>query len=216
MNLDLAALAVPQLFRDPRMFDSAKSWKAAGFAIVRASKHRMLVAKHASVNGYLFKKYPNSVPLNEQIAKYTQRVEGAQKLREFVTAKGLQRISVPQKQLCSLPPQFSPLGGVASYILVVEEMPILNEKASKKAHEHIDETTLRELCTVFFAFERLDFTAQNAPFTKTGTIAFIDTAHANYRNPSNRKYLTYAKRYLSGRRWKLAEKIFEELEARIN
>jgi len=65
-----------------------------------------------------------------------------------------------------------------------------------------------------FAFRGLDFTVRNAPFTRVGTISFIDT---EYINPSRKKlrsrrnyYQKYIDRMLS-KHQRLADDVWQEL-----
>lgn len=211
MSFDPQTSDLKRLFTDPHMFDSAEDWHDAGFKIVRDSENKILVARHKSADGYLFKKYTNRIPLNEQLTKFKRRVEGARKLRSLIAEKHLRRIVVPQKWLRELPSEFS-RGGVLSYVLIVEKFPILDKNDSEYEHEEIDEATLRELCVVVYTCTHLDFTARNAPFTKRDQIAFIDTEYLDWNvTKSRKKYLENVGKYVSGWRLDLAKRMWNEL-----
>jgi len=211
MNFDPTSLDLKRLFRDPDMFDSSDDWRSAGFKLIRASEEHIVVAKHKSADGYLFKKYMNKISLREQLEKLTLRFEGARKLSAIIKERRLQHIIVPHKYLHELPARFSS-HNTPSYVLIVERLSILDKKTSEHKHRRIDEDALRELCLVFFKCRGLDFTAKNAPFTKKGKIAFIDTQYLDYQEPSEKqKYLKYANKYLSGDRLRLAEKLWTRL-----
>ena len=167
------------LFRKRSVFDSSDDLRDAGFTILRESEHeKVVVAGHRSVPGYLFKKFLSNVSYSyaDQLAMYEQRVNGAHALRDHLQALKIQRIVVPRKWLCELPPRFS-LGRRPSYIVVVDHCDILDRDKSERRYRRIDKDQLRDLCTIFFTFRRIDFTAKNAPFTSDGKIAFIDTGY---------------------------------------
>ncbi len=163
------------LFRDPSMFDSHRDWRKAGFEVEgKGVESDIMVASHPSAQGCLFKKYSKKVSLKEQLKNYRRRVEGAQKLREFIAEQQLVRIVVPQKYLHELPPEFS-RKGVSSYMLVVERIALLSTAASKQQYLTMDNETLEQLCTVLLMFQYLDSGIRNIPVTDHGQIAFVDT-----------------------------------------
>ena len=207
------------LFRKPAMFDTPDRWRAAGFKIVRESPSlkKVIVAKHKAARGYLFKKYRNCVALKDQFQKFTRRLEGASKLGAFIDESQLKHIVVPRKWLYELPPNFA--REMPAYIVIVEEMPVFDRTSGESArrHRHIDFDVLRELCVVFYKCKGLDFTDKNAPFTKHGQVAFIDTEYVDWQDTRKsekarkKRFMKYAKRYLSGKRLEFAEAQWEEL-----
>lgn len=197
MALDNAILA--KLFRDPKMFESANDWRRAGFEVIRDSYEKIIVAKHEAAKGYLFKKYA-SRSSKDLYEKYNQRVEGSDLIRAHVRSRNLQHLVVPQKWLHELSSKFNYRGRPA-YLLVVERFKILDKEDSLEEYRHIDQAVLHEVCSVLATFRGLDFTAKNAPFTKGGKIAFIDTEYAK-RNEDSKdqrypKYMEYARNVLS-------------------
>jgi hypothetical protein len=227
---DPLSLDLKPLFRKPDMFDSAANWHAAGFKIIRDSDSatKILVAKHKAVNGYLFKKHINQIPLKEQLQRYTRRIEGARKLRTLIEEMNFKHIIVSPKWLYELPfSQQAP-----SYIVIVRELPVFspNRRArtvfdrvddeSEKIHRRIDLDVLRELCVVWFRCKDLDFTAKNAPFTKQGQVAFVDTGYLDWQDHRNteevkRGYMKCAERYLSGSRLEYAKTRLIELSGAL-
>jgi hypothetical protein len=210
-DADPRSRALERLFRDSRMFGSADAWRAAGFGIVVNNPHKdkILVARHSALAGYLFKRYRNGVPSETQLAKYEGRIDGARRLKALIDERKLRRVVVPQKWLYELPRKFS---REPSYVLIVEELPVLDKASSEQAHRHIDEDTLRELCAVFYACADLDFTAVNAPFTKDGQVAFIDTEYLKWHDERSRKakYMDCVHRYLTGSRLDFAKRMWVE------
>jgi hypothetical protein len=174
-----AEIDLDKLFHRRSVFDSSDDMSAAGFKVLRESKReKVVVASHRDAPGYLFKKFLNDVSISrdEQLAVYRRRVDGANALRAHLDLIGSQTIIVPKKWLCELPPRFDARGKPA-HIVVVQRCNILDREESERQYHRIDKQQLYDLCTIFFCFKRVDFTAKNAPYTPTGKIAFIDTGY---------------------------------------
>lgn len=209
LSLDLKAL-----FRKPDMFDSSDDWRAAGFKIIRESDTKIVVAKHKSAAGYLFKKYTNAMSLKEQLQRYTRRIEGANKLRTLIDEMNSKHMIISPKWLYELPfSQKTP-----SYLVIVRELPVFDRDSdeSEAKHRRIDLDVLRELTVVWFRCRGLDFTAKNAPFTNKGQIAFIDTGYVDWQDHRKltkvkTRYMKCAERYLSGNRMEFAKARWKEL-----
>lgn len=203
-SLDLRAL-----FRDPGMFDSRSNWSAAGFQVFnRANNGKIMVGRHPSVRGLLFKKYTSDMSQRDQLKNYERRLEGSRRLRTFVDRHGLSRVRVPCKWILELPRAFSRRD--VAHVLIVEQLELLGDEQTKSAYGHIDPGVLAELCRVLFHFRGMDSNAKNLPFTSDARIALIDTEHWD-RN-SSKSYLHHVGEYLSADRRKLAKKIFGRLE----
>lgn len=207
---------IDQLFHDPDMFRSRDDWRDAGFEVLgRSSDSKIMVASHASTPGVLFKKYADEISLKEQIENYERRVEGARRVRELIAARSLTRVVAPKKRIAELPRRFAGKKR-SSYVLIVEQLPILSEDASRRAYEDIDEGTLHDLIVVLSAFRGLDSTVKNVPFTSRGQVAFIDTEHwdrhADRDWRDQRPFLKYIGEYLSSDSRKLAKRIVEKLK----
>lgn len=187
------------------MFDSNSHWRRAGFAVEgRGIDSDIMVASHPSVRGYLFKKYSRKISLKRQLRNYRRRIEGAEKLRELITAQRLTRIIVPRKHLHELPPEFS-RKGVPAYVLIVEQLTLLDSSQSKRMYSQIDSEALRQLCTVLRAFRGLDSGIRNVPFTNRAQIAFVDTERWD---DEKEVPLHRIREYLSRTQRQLAETIF--------
>lgn len=205
---DPASLDLRALFRDPGMFDSDRSWREAGFEVCgKGVKSDIMVASHPSAKGYLFKKYSKRIALKDQRKNYRRRVEGAEKLRQFIAARRLTKIVVPRKYMHELPPEFS-RKGVSAFVLIVEKLALLDSAASKQKYREMDAEALRQLCTVLLAFRGLDSGVRNAPFTNGGQIAFVDTERWNQHKKNS---LRRIREYLSADQRALAKKLFKTL-----
>ena len=167
------------LFHKKSLFDSIETLEEAGFQIVRGStKGRVAVFGHPSLPGYLFKKFLRDAhrPYKNQRASYERRVEGAHALRAHLDALSITSLVVPRKWLCELPRRFHD-GKRPQYVIVVEKYDLLDRDVTKKFYGALPKDTVRDLCTIFFAFERVDFAVRNMPFTTDGKIGFIDTGY---------------------------------------
>ena len=210
-----------RLFRDKSVFDSSDDMRDAGFTVIRESKReKVVVARHRLAHGFLFKKFLRDVSLSreEQLAVYEERVNGARALRAHLEALQIQRIVVPRKWICELPARFS-VGKKPEHIVIVDRFDILGPEESERCYRRMDKDQLRDLCTVFFAFRRVDFTAKNAPFTRDGRIAFIDTG---YLTPITKKLRSRKKSYdknadklFTNKHRRFAAKLWDELVDRF-
>ena len=168
-----------KLFYKESLFDSINKLHEAGFQIVRGSTNdRVAVIGHTSLPGYLFKKFLRNVrhPYEKQLASYERRVRGAGALKTHLAALDIHSIVVPRKWLCELPARFRS-DGKPEHVVVVEKCDFLGHDESKRRYRAIGKDALKELCTIFFTFKRVDFASRNMPFTPEGKIAFIDTGY---------------------------------------
>jgi len=208
-DLDPKILAAMQgLFTRREMFNDPETLQRMGFEVKRNKPHNIMVIRHASIEGYLFKKYANEMSTQDQLDNYTRRLEGARALRSFINEKQLHRLIVPMKWLRELPFHKK------NHVLVVERMSILNNDETSKRYRHIDDETLKELCTALFKFKGLDSAVHNVPFTADGKIAFIDTESRHDRRGtySRRVYPRLVEEHLSGEVQKRAIHFLRKME----
>lgn len=168
-----------KLFYKESLFDSVDKLREGGFQIVRdSSTERVAVAGHPSVPGYLFKKFMRNVShsYEKQLGSYERRVRGARELKAHLEKHAVNNIVVPRKWLCELPSRFRS-GGKPEHIVVVEKSNLLDHGKSKQLYRSITKDAIKELCTIFFTFKRIDFRSSNMPFNTDGKIAFIDTGY---------------------------------------
>ena len=200
------------LFRDPGMLDSRSTWRAAGFDVMdRSDPGKVMVARHADVRGYLFKKYSLESSKDEH-ENFPRRIEGARRVRGLIAARQLRGVIAPEKWLLKLPEAFSARGR-SPHVLIAQELPLLDYDATKRAYGDISKETLYDLCVVLHAFKGLDSIAKNLPFTTDGRIAFIDTEHW-LRNQDRKRLKLHIGSHLSSKRLKRAEEILKDLGRR--
>ena len=186
------------LFHGKSLFDSIETLEEAGFQIVRGStKGRVAVFGHRSLPGYLFKKFLRDAnrPYKKQLASYETRVGGAHALKAHLDGLSIDSIVVPRKWLCELPRRFRH-DGRHQYVVVVDKYDLLERDETKQRYRAIPRDTIRDLCTIFFTFKRVDFAVRNMPFTPQGKIAFIDTGYmsritegSSFRRKNYKKYV---------------------------
>ena len=203
---DPARLNLGALFRDEDMFDSRRSWSNADFRVIeRSNNGKIMVARHPSVQGLLFKKYTSDIAEKDQTKNYERRLEGANRLRAFADSHRLGRIVVPHKWILELPRPFR-----GARVLVAEQLDLLSDGQLKAAYRNIDPNLLGELCVVLHRFRGMDSIATNIPFVSDGRIGFIDTEH--WDRSTSKPYLHRVGEYLSKDRKALTKKIFGQLE----
>ena len=208
MTFDPTSLDLDGLFASTAMFDSRRSWRRAGFSVLDPAKDtECMVAGHPSAPGYLFKKYADDVPSQEQISNYEARIKGAEKLAALIRREDLQHVVVPRKYLHELPRSF----GKSSRVLVVERLDIVGRDESERRYRDVDEPVLRDLLRILVEFPGLDSNSKNVQFTHEGKIAFVDLE--NWKRPDRKTVqLKSIGQYLSKEKLKLARKILDELD----
>lgn len=203
------------IFKDPEIFDTPHQLRLAGFQVLNRVHRNLMVARHPSISGYLFKKFQNNVSQEDQLDNYLKRIKGALALSKFIRHNNLQHIIVPGKWLYKLPKRFrDSKTKEPAYILIVDEIDICSGGSDPNGevaqrYLHIQENVLQELCMVVYHFRGLDSMLHNMPFTYQNKIAFIDTE----KWAINRKgYLRNAMSYLSPDKQAYALSIFNALE----
>ena len=207
MTFDPTLMPLADLFVDPTMFTSRKAWRRAGFEVFDPAKDtECMVAAHPSAPGYLFKKYPDSVPHSVQRDNFAARSKGATRVAELIGRERLEHVVVPSKYVYELPRSF----GKSAQILVVERIDIVGRDASERLYEDVAEPVLRDLLRVLVAYPGLDSNSKNVQFTRGGKIAFVDLE--NYRRPDRREVtLKSIGGYLSKDKRRLARRILRDL-----
>jgi hypothetical protein len=211
VSFDPTSLRLGDLFVDPNMFDSRRTWKRSGFDVIDPAKDtECMVASHRSAPGYLFKRYTADVSLKEQDKNYRTRIAGAEALARFITAERLAHVTVPRKYLHTLPRSFGSHNRPA-HVLVVERLDVVGTRESERCYRDVAEPVLRELLRVLVRFRGLDSNSKNVQFTGGGKIAFVDLE--NWDRPDRKEVrLKSIGSYLSKEKLKIARKILSELE----
>ena len=167
-----------RIFSNPHLFDSPEEMKAAGFKVNSRVHLELMVSTHPELKKYIFKKYTNKIPQDEQLAKYIHRINGARTIAKTLKKYQIQHLIVPKKGLYPLPPQF----GENTYVVVAEYLDICTGDDHRsgengQCYYNIPKEVLRELILVMHALGGCDAWPRNQPFTRQGQIAFVDTEH---------------------------------------
>ncbi|MBS0649212.1 MAG: hypothetical protein JSS10_08325 [Verrucomicrobia bacterium] len=192
----------PQLdsiFSRQRALENPKALREAGFDIVIAMPHSfIIVARHPSMPGYIFKLYLDSETRRKNNISPTEwlirRCQGAAKIRKIIKKEKIKHFVVPDKWLYVLP--LSP----ASHEL--DPKPVLLVETDMNLESHpltalawktaIEPEHLQELYAIIKKGVGSIHVVSNIPYTKEGKFAFIDTE--NIHQPLKLKKV---KKYLS-------------------
>lgn len=171
-----------QIFSSSRVTRNVDTLQQAGFIILRI-KHSsfIIVAKHPSVEGYLFKIYPDSEARTRQNKPswrwLLNRCVGANKIRKILKKHKIKHFVVPDKWIYPLP-LFPTDGTQHAVILMVKEMNLVSREKTKEAWRTLaTPELLDELYTILKQGCGSNFLSGNIPYTKEGTFAFIDTEY---------------------------------------
>lgn len=179
------AIILKNLITDPTMFDSNQNFQNAGF-LVKNGHRNLMVGMHPSTPNYLIKKFSSVRSQKMQIDNFIKRIKGAEKVRNYIKKNKFKHLIVPKKWLFKLPSAFSDKKEDPSYLLIVENMDILQDwidpnSQARQLYYNMDKEILTELCKTLHAIGGCDAFPRNQPFTKTGKIAFVDTEHVGHK-----------------------------------
>ena len=189
-----------EIFASSGVIEDEHTLKQAGFSILYSQKRSFIVvAKHPSVKGYLFKIYLNSRNVRKDSMVgwelLTTRCIVAQKIKSIIRKHQIQHFTVADKWLYPLPPPKDGYVRAEPVVLLVKDMQIRHGPSSKRIWKtQATRRQLKELYAVLGRGYGSAFLHRNVPYTKTGQFAFIDTEY-NYRKIP----LSHVKRFLSPR-----------------
>lgn len=175
--------ALDYIFCKRRVLSSIQSMCKSGFIILTPPDDKIVVAKHPYLKGYLVKAYTDKMDFPDWYM-WKKRIDGIRVIKEKIEQHGFQgMMKTPKKWIYPLPAEPSPKKGAPyrkNFILVVEEIDILDYKHNRKAYykkmtpEILDAfyMMLTELLLIDSVY------ADNTPFCKDGRLAFIDTEHS--------------------------------------
>lgn len=188
------------IFQSDRVTLSRENFAAAGFTL-NAPKDpgNLVVGKHSLLQGYLVKAY-----LDNQYAfewgNFIGRITGAESIQKCIEKHHYEDLfRVPKKWIYPLPLDPSPPEEEnyhrKNFILIVEEMPLLDHHQNAKAFKNkITPQILDALYVIIHEEGLIDSVFRgNIPFDSSGKLNFIDTEH-HHLSPIPYEHLT---RYLS-------------------
>jgi len=174
-----------QLFKQARATLSVKSMKKAGFQnpIPRKWTH-LIVTKHPNVPGIVFKLYLDAQRYfkgKKEYEHWLERIQGVNLIKGEVAKRGWEnQFKTPKKWIYILPKDPAPPKEFyrKDCILVEEDMDLYDDKANEALWKS-ENVTKEFLINFYTLLEELGLhdcaKPDNAPFSKDGKIAFIDT-----------------------------------------
>lgn len=197
------------LFSSSRVTLNLKTLREAGFDRAKPRKFtKLIVTKHPSFPGYVFKLYLDAQRPHKNTAEdqfWKMRVEGANQIRAYIEDYQLESLfKVPQKWIYRLPKHPRPPEGyyLRKTILVEEDMDLLSNKENEETWKS-DLITYSLLDALYLILRDIGLKdccrPENIPFSSDGRIAFIDTqTHGSktvnfsqlnpYLSPKNKRY----------------------------
>ncbi len=191
------------IFCSTRVTLNQQTFRMAGF-IIKYSQPRSFirVASHPAIPGYLVKVYLDSEHRLKRNTEgwvwFVRRIEGVNKIHEYITSIESKFFVAPKKWIYPLPINPS-IPGTFGYqrkneILVVEDMRLVSKEKSTKAWKtKITKDHLDELYGILYYAGGNSYRPDNIAYTEEGKFAFIDTEYSYiYRSSyeSIKKYLS--------------------------
>ncbi len=180
------------IFENNRPSLKPSTLESAGFTTGKPREFsRVVVTKHKDLPGYVFKIYLDSdkyKPDERAQFFFTKRVYAAEAIRKKIEENDLQAyFKVPKKWFYLLPEskKSSHKYSYKNFILVEEDMNILDKKANKRAWKSskVTEQVLHGLHAIIKDVGLADcIKIDNIPFSEDGKVAFIDTEAYGYSN----------------------------------
>lgn len=174
-----------KIFKKSRALTSLKTMMRAGFVNPKPRKFtHLIVTRHPDLPGYVIKAYLDAqrFPKNKPEHHFwLLRIKGARMIEKTIHKYGWENIfKVPKKWIYPLPRRPHPLPDLPAkhYILIEEDMEILNDKENRKEWESsaVSKELLSHLYKLLEKSGLHDCAKpDNIPFSKDGKIAFIDT-----------------------------------------
>lgn len=175
--------ALDYIFSQRRVLSSYKSMCKSGFLHLIPPNDKIIVAKHPYLKGYLIKAYTDKMELCDWYW-WKKRIDGIHVIQEHIILYGYEGImKAPRKWIYPLPPEPRHMEDAPYpkyFILVVEEMDILNPKKNRKAYRNqMTPEILNAFYTMLINLKLIDSVyADNTPFCKDGRLAFVDSEHS--------------------------------------
>ena len=170
-----------RLFADSGVLKDQTLLNDAGFTtLCFRDRNNFCVASHPEIKGYLLKFYINRDEIQDRKSitkKLLQRCISADHVRQLINKYKLQYFRVPKKWLYELPSTLLEESNKA-YILVVQDMKIVNEKMTRQFWKNKAKADhLRELHILLSHGLPSCAICKNIPYTKKRKFACIDTEY---------------------------------------
>jgi hypothetical protein len=177
-----------RIFSSSRAVFNSQSMEDAGF--VKADVRPwtcLMVTRHPELEGYIIKtfldsQYNRKVKLDFEY--WIMRIEGVKAIENLLDENHWHHIfKVPNKWIYTLPEDPAPPSGIRkNFILIEDDMGILDKEANKKAwkSKRMTKEKLKKFFTILETIGLSDCAkCDNVPFCTDGRIAFVDTQTSN-------------------------------------
>ncbi len=191
------------IFSSSRVIENERSLLDAGFSIIAGPMpvSFVIVARHPSVPGYVFKMYLDSESRSRKDIPHwlslARRCDGAKGIRKIIKKEKIRHFAVPDKWLYVLPVYpFSNVLNPEPIILMETDMDLESYEVTKQmwqtvvTRKHLDE--LYSILKHGYGGRGTVCLSINVPYTKQGKFAFTDT-----ESPKAELELKNVKKYLS-------------------
>ena len=167
-----------KIFGKRAVLTNSKTFKKAGFVIIREKSSGMMVASHPKLPGYLIKAFLSTSPKGRNDKWMVNRCRGAENVRNVIQEEALRHIIVPDKWI-----YYTSEDDLYAGILVVTHMQTLSAEESAAAWKKASKREIKELYAIVgkgFASIALP---SNVAAIRGGKFACLDTEF-----PGQRKY----------------------------
>ena len=180
-----AKAKLDELFSKSRVTTSIKTMEKAGFRNVAPQKFtHIIVTNHPELEGYIIKVYLDAHRYYKQRPEYMYyvwRAMGSRKIQNLLDEMGWNdTFKVPKKWIYPLPAEPSPPDELIrkNFILVEEDMDICDTSENNRCwgSDLVDKELIDKFYFIVTELGLSDCAKPpNAPFSKDGRIAFVDT-----------------------------------------
>jgi hypothetical protein len=180
-----AKAKLDEIFSKTRVTTSIKTMEKAGFRNVVPQKFtHIIVTSHPELEGYIIKVYLDAHRYYKQRPEYMYyvwRAMGSRKIQKLLDEMGWNdTFKVPKKWIYPLPAEPSPPAELIrkNFILIEEDMDIFDTAENNRCWESdlVDKELIDKFYYIVTELGLSDCAKPpNAPFSKDGRIAFVDT-----------------------------------------
>lgn len=171
-----------KIFENGRVTATVDSIKEAGFELNKRLGLHVVVARHPELKGFVIKTYVDHMSKEAEWKKWVTRVQAANAIRSAIVLGGYRSLfKVPKKWIYPLPDNSSPPDSPdytrKNFILIAEDMKLLDHQENKKRYRHsMKKSHMKALYALCEQLGLADSARiHNLPWTKDHRLAFVDT-----------------------------------------
>lgn len=169
-----------RLFAASRATRNINSFIDAGFSNAKERRpHKIVFGINKTIPEVILKVFLDSQPVHYEWENWLKRINGAEATRESIERQGFHFFEVPHKWIYPLPENPGPSHDRKrkNFVLVAENMDVYDHPENQKMYRNkITKKILDQLYLIIDDVGLSDSAfLRNIPFTRHGTIAFVDT-----------------------------------------